>query len=358
MTNTRITRRSDLLKDLLVREPSLKSLCLRCRHDEKFSCNTPKTYNIANTCKVKNSIARTLLKLGTVSGANPNLLETLFLNLTSEKTAVGYLAQFQVYDWLFEQGIRFCPEVEHANNIRGKSIELDGRIDTPEQTVYFDVKSSGFEPGLRSEFQKRLEENLPGYAVTISGPGNHSQENVHRVAFDKLHEHVAALRKSDQIHIEILDWSVEKSKRNPGVRFAENEYNMCEFVRNNRDVPLKYASQFVTDSPFILFFCLPDGVGSSPLKINVFGSLQKFAAGTAKHVFGACMSNQSPAVQFDSKVPVGVSVAKVVSKLSALVFYSPQASLVEIHLNKQADFPLDEQVAREIISNGRVFQYP
>ena len=168
--NTRITSRSELLKDLFDREPELQAVGLRCYRDLSICLDTPNTYNIANTCRVKNSVARTLLQLHTTSGATHELLETLFVNLTSENTAVGYLAQLQAYDWLFQRGVQFFPEVEHPNNIRGKPIYLDGRIDTLEQPVFFDVKSLGFEPNLRDKFRRRLEEKLVGYTVTIDGP--------------------------------------------------------------------------------------------------------------------------------------------------------------------------------------------
>ena len=354
---SRITSRSELLKDLFNRKPELQAVGLRCDRDRSICLDTPNTYNIANNCRLKDSVARTLLQLHTKSGATPKLLETLFVNLTSENTAVGYLSQLQAYDWLLQRGVKFSPEVEHTNNIRGKPICIDGRIETLEQPVFFDVKSLGFEPNLRDKLRRRLEEKLVGYAVTIDGPGNHSQDDVRREAFDSLNTLVTALTENDQHYIESLDWSVTKRKREPGISFAEHEYDPNEFIRKNLDFPLKYASQFATDAPFLLFFWLPDGVGSSLLKKNVFGFSEQLFAGIATHMFGPCRTDQRAANQFDSKVPADISVADVAARLSALVFHSPQANLAEIHLNNQATSPLTLQAVHSIASAWKIVEY-
>ena len=108
-----------------------------------------------------------------------------------------------------------------------------------------------------------------------------------------------ALTESDQHYIESLDWSVTKRKREPGINFAEHEYDPNKLIRKNQDVLLKYASQFATDAPFLLFFWLSEGVGSSPLKINMFGFSEQLFAGIAAHMFGPCRTDQRTANQFD-----------------------------------------------------------
>jgi hypothetical protein len=326
--------------------------------DVPINLDTPDTYNIANGERVRAMVIRTLDGLRTRCGVAPGVLCTLFRNLTSEGTAVGYLAQLQGYDWLLHQETTFAAEVNHPKTVRERPIDLDGRIDLLGEPVFFDIKSFGFEPDLRATFQRRLEAKLPNHIIMINGPGNHGPDTVQREAFAQLSNHVTALTNGDRIDIPALGWTVRKRKRAASVNSAEHEYDPPQFIHENREVPLKNASQFTTDAPYILFYVLPDGVGSSPMKNNVFGFAEEVFAGIAGHLFGAGRTDQSDASRLDGKVPAGTTIADVVTRLSGLALYSPQANLAELHLNGQAASPISQQDAVRIAAGWNVILYP
>lgn len=355
---TKIESRSALIADLVHRESRLKCIGLETLPDTVINQDTPDTFNIANAARVQEMVIRVLLGLQANTSVSQSQLKTLFRNLTSEGTAVGYLAQFQAYDWLLAQGTKFEVEVSHSSTVRGNTIDLDGRIDALSQPVFFDIKSFGFEPDLRATFQRRLEERLSGFSITIDGPGNHGPDAVTREAFSRLSNHVSSLESTDCIHIEALNWTVTKRAREPGMQFAEHEYDPTALIKENREVPLKNSSQFATDAPYVLFFTLPDGVGSSPLKRNIFGITEKLFTGIAEYLFTAGRTDVRGANAFDKTVPSKVTVADVISKLSALAVYAPQADFIAIHLNGQATWPLSIEDADAIASGWRAVRHP
>jgi len=322
--------------------------------DYPFTLDKPATYNIANTDHVVASIGRVLIDLHSKCGAPIALTKTLFRNITSEPTAIGYLAQFQGYEWLLDQGASFEPEVSHPHTLRGRPVDLDGRIDVPKLSLFFDIKSFGFEPEYREMFQRRLEESLSGFKFMVDGHGNHGPDIIEKEAFGKLAQHLADLSSSDKILIPALGWTVKKYAKTKRVMFGESDYSHQIFIQQNRDVPLRFASQFATDAPYLLIFVLPDGVGSSPLKGNIFNFAEEVMNGIANYVFGDTASDTSPVSQHDGKAPSGLSMADAVARLSGIALYSPQASLALLHLNARAAAPLSEIEARSIATDWKI----
>ncbi len=337
---------------------ALSGLNLDTLPDCQFALETPAIYNIANTTHIRGTAARVMLDLTSKCGASPDMARTLFKNLTSEGTAAGYLAQFQGYEWLLDQGAAFKPEVNHAATLRGRPIDLDGEIRTSTRNVFFDIKSFGFEPEYREIFKRRLEEKLAGYVVSIDGSGDHGADAIQTEAFGKLGQHCKELTNKDRIEIPALGWTVRKQKRAPGVRFSEVEYSPEDFLRENRDVPLRFASQFTTDAPYLLMFVPPDGLGSSNIKLNVFGFSEKVMEGIATYLFGPARSDTTAANRYDSSLPSAITVADAVGQLSGIAFYSPQAKLALIHLNAQAAFKISAAEARSIAPGWKVFEHP
>lgn len=226
------------------------------------------------------------------------------------------------------------------------------------QPVFFDIKSFGFEPDFRAMFGRRLEAKLAGFTITVDGPGNHGPEVIHAEAFGKLSQHLTDLASCDRICIAALNWTITKRRRAPGVRFAEHEYDPKSFIQANWWVPLRFASQFTTDTPYILMFVLPDGVGSSIIKKNVFGFSEQVMEGIAQHLFGPARADVSPASQHDSSLSVAITIAHAISRLSAIAFYSRQAKLALVHVNGQAAAPVSETDARTIAGSWRVIVHP
>ncbi len=332
-------------RELIRLQPSLSSTGIDALPDVPITLETPITYSLANSKAIAASLAGVLAHVRSITGVRPCLVTTLFKNLTQESTASGYLAQLQGYGWLIDQGTSFEPEVAHAATLRGREIDLDGRIDVLAHPVFFEIKSFGFEPDLRATFARRLESKFPGYTFTIDGSGNHGPDAVNAEAFVPLRHHLVTLASAEQLDIPALQWTVRKRKKGPGARFAEHEYDPVALAHENRWVPLQYASQFATDATYILIFVLPDGIGSSLLKINIFGSLRDLANRIATHLFETEVTNAAQASTFDNSLPPTVTVTQAIAHLSGIAFISPQAGFAALHLNRQAAHPLSIEEA-------------
>jgi hypothetical protein len=342
---------------LLSKDLSLTGVGLATLADCAFTPDMPATYDIANTPHVVATTGRVMLDLQSKCGASSATVRTLFLNLTSEPTAVGYLAQLQGYEWLLDQGASFIPEVSHAATLRGRPIDLDGQIGNGDRDVFFDIKSFGFEPEYREMFKRRLEQKFAGFTITIDGSGNHGADAIQDEAFGKLAQHVADLGNRDRIEIPALGWTIRKRKRQPGVTFSESEYSPDKFIEENKTVPLRFASQFTTDAPYILMLVQPDGVGSNQIKGNIFDFSGRLMQGIASHIFNQARADGSPAKQYDSSLPPAVTVADAVLRLSGIAFYSRQAKLALLHLNARAASPITEAEARSIAKGWKIIEH-
>jgi len=351
---TRINNRHELAQRLIKLQPALAGTGIASIQDVAFTIDTPDTYNIANDEHISSGIARVLAHINNMPGVPPSLVVTLFKNLTLDSTAPGYLAQLQGYDWLISQGSAFTPEVCHTATIRGRPIDLDGRIDVLSRSLFFDIKSFSFEPDLRAIFCRRLKSQFPGFSFTVDGPGNHGPDIINAEAFIPLKAYIAAFITTDRIEIPALRWVVKKHKTQPSVRIATHEYNIDDFAYENRWVPLRFASQFATDAPYLLIFVLPDGLGPSALKIDVFGSLRKLASDIADHLFVAASQDVAPASAYDDSIPSGIAVRDVISRLSGLVFIGPQAKLALLHLNAGAMQALSKAEAAEVAGGWEI----
>ncbi len=358
MPNPTVSTRHALIAELIRLEPSLANASLQGLPDCAIELDTPITYCIANDAHLRAMTARVLGRLNRDCGADAKLLTVLFHNLTSEKTSAGYLSQLQGYDWLLAEGVKFAPETDTADNLRGVNIALDGRIDTPAGPVYFDIKSIGFEPELRAILSSRLEEALPGHIISIDGPADHSVDAIREKTFGHLRQLIAMLQTNTLADIPELGWTIRKSLRKPGVYASEASYSPTAFAQANRDAPLRFASQFTTNSAYVLMFVPPDGIGSSPYKRNIFGLGESLMTGIAEHLFGAARHDQSRADFFDCSLAQTITVANAVEMLSGIAMISPQAKLAELHLNGKARFPWSRRDASNIGEGWNVHLHP
>jgi hypothetical protein len=351
----RITPRGNYVAELIRREPSLAGTGLTALDDVAIKRDDdPDAYNAVNSSTLTDAVVRVLSSL-VARGGDPSLIRTLVTNLTSDRTAVGYAAQFQGYDWLSREGAHFAPEVEHAATLRSVRIALDGRFGAQHGGAFFDIKSYAFEPQLRAVFQRRLERLTGGATITIDGQGNHAPDAIQEHAFGRLKEHAAALSNGQVVHIPQLGWTVRARPSGPGVSTSIAEYDPHTLAHEHRFMPLWFASQFPTDAPYLLMFVIPYGFGGNPFGIDIFGSAVAVFDQIATHVFGPARSDTSAARQYDDKMPANVTVADAVACLSGLALLSEPGSghptTARIHLNGSADHPLTVEQARSISPN-------
>ena len=334
---SKMSTRIDLANELVRLEPSLRSSGIQDLRDIAIDLDTPNTYNIANTQKLRAEVATVLSRLmstGAISAADAG---NMFKGLTEENTSVGFLSQIQCYAYFFKRQIQFRAEVSSSNTLRQKCITLDGRFDLEGQAVYFEIKSFGFEPELRETFRRKLENSLPGSTISIDGTGNLNADEIQSEALTQIDCITSSLQTKNFYKIPSLGWTIRKKKKETGVTISEHEYNPEKFIEENKHVPLRFGSQFTTDTPFILLIVAPSGVGSSPIKANIFGFSEDVIKGISRHVFETAINDQSNLANFDKKAPNGLTVERAVRRLSALALYCPQENLFLFHVNLAAD---------------------
>jgi hypothetical protein len=358
---SRIKSRSGYVQELIRREPSLANAGLLTLNDAPIDPQEhPDAYNAVNTVPLTDAVVR-VLHLFLQRDDDPGLIRTLVTNLTNDKTAVGYAAQFQGYDWLAREGAQFAPEVEHSATLRGTKIALDGRFDAQHGGAFFDIKSYSFEPQLRATFKRRLEGRSGGLTITIDGSGNHAPDMIQEHAFGNLKAHATALRAGQVVRIPQLGWTIKARSPGPGVTTSEAEYDPLALASEHRLMPLWYSSQFTTDAPYVLMFVIPYGFGGNPFSINLFNSTVAVFDRIAEHVLGPGRSDATTAQHYDDKVPSTVTVAKAVSYLSGLALLSEPGSghptTARIHVNGAAIHPLTPDQVRSVSPNWVVISH-
>jgi hypothetical protein len=359
---TRIKSRTQYVDELIRREPALAKTGLAKLEDVAIDRADADAYSAVNTPLMTEAVVRVLSSFTARADLDASLVPTLVKNLTADKTTIGYAAQLQGYDWLLRQGASFTPEVEHTTTMRRKNIALDGRFDVCHGGGFFDIKSYAFEPGLRAVFKRRLEGLTGVKTITIDGPGNHAPDAIDEHAFGQLKNYTAALGRGEVVRIPGLDWIVRALPNASGVTTSEASYDPAALAHEHRFMPLWYASQFTTDSPYILLFVLPYGFGGNPFTIDVYGSATALFDRIAGHVVGPGRTDASPAKAYDDKMPVGVTVADAVANLSGMALLSELGSghptTARIHLNGAGAHPLTEDQACSISSAWNVVWHP
>jgi hypothetical protein len=356
----RITSRHAYVAELIKRAPSLSSIDLAKLPDLAFD-HQENTWNAVNTPRLTDAVARVLRQFAECGTIDPAFIRALVTNLTSERTAVGYAAQLQGYDWLLREGANFVPEVKHLSTLCRKEIPLDGRFETQHGGAFFDIKSHAFEPFLRAEFKRRLEARLDQTTVTIDGPGNHGPDAIQQHAFGELRKHVEALKAGTVVRINDLGWTVRGHRHLSGVTSSTAEYNAASIAHENRLMPLWFSSQFTVDAPYILMLVIPYGFGN-PFAIDPFGSTVDMFDRIATHVFGPGRVDASPARDHDEKLPADVTVRDAVACLSGLALISEPGeghpTTARIHLDQAARYPISLEQARSISLTWKVIQHP
>jgi hypothetical protein len=260
----RVTSRRAYVDQLIARS-SVLAAPLADLPDLAIGLEKVDAYNAVNSSRLTDAVARVLTSFAQRDDVPRNLIRALVTNITSEATAVGYAAQLQGYDWLLRQGATFSPEIEHTSTLRNAKVALDGRFEERHGAAFFDIKSYAFEPQLRATVKRRLEQRLPGATIAISGPGNYVSDDLEEHVFGQLDHVVDVLRRDGRIRITDLDWDVVAHGRTNGVVTSTVSYDHAVLAVAEALMPIRFASQFTVDAPYILIFVLAYGFGGNPL---------------------------------------------------------------------------------------------
>src|SRR5437899_2656419 len=98
---SRITSRRDYVAELIRHEPQLENTGLAKLNNLTIKRDEHEdAYSAVNASRMTDAAARVLGSFAARSDLDPALIRTLVTNLTVDRTAVGYTAQIQGYDWL------------------------------------------------------------------------------------------------------------------------------------------------------------------------------------------------------------------------------------------------------------------
>jgi hypothetical protein len=90
-------------------------------------------------------------------------------------------------------------------------------------------------------------------------------DDLEQHVFGQLDHVVDVLRRDGRIRITDLDWDVVAHGRTNGVVTSTVSYDPAVLAVAEALMPIRFASQFTVDAPYILIFVLAYGFGGNPL---------------------------------------------------------------------------------------------
>jgi hypothetical protein len=239
-------------------------------------------------------------------------IRSLIGELTFRKT-YGAFSELVAYKWFGDAGVDFTAQVPmtSAQVVNPNGSIIDGRVTLANGKVAcFDIKGFGFVAHKIKILQNRLEEKLPGKTVLVEGAWNVSidalQDLLDYNGFSAL---VSDLQKSPVVKRDPLEFRVQNKQR---VTISVHEMTPLELAQENREYPLRFASQYARQEPFLLVFIIHPWFSQGELHQNAGSFVDRFTKELSKLAF---VSFQS-----DTTLVEGVPCADATKLLSSLVF--------------------------------------
>jgi hypothetical protein len=242
----------------------------------------------------------------------PRAIRVLLGELTDRKT-YGAFSELMAYKWLGDAGLVFTAQVPMASadvlNPNGSTI--DGTmVPAGGKTVAFDVKGFGFIEHKIKLLRERLQEEFPGNSVLIEGGHDISigalQDLNERPAYPAL---VADLRASGHTVRERLHFRVQDPR---SVTVTVNDADPLALAAANRDYPLRFASQYTRNLPFLLVFVIHPWFSQGMIHQNFQGFVDRFTRELSRFAFFSFEHDATPVE--------GMPRSQATTLLSGLVF--------------------------------------
>lgn len=254
--------------------------------------------------------------------------------LLSESSFYGQYCELGAYEWFDRHHVVFDTQIKLTGQdvLNPNGCSIDGRLSAID--AYFDVKGLGFQAHVTEVFRQRLEQHLPGLAVTIDGAMDVAVKDIEVHAFTQLHALAKKLAGGGKESIPQLSWTirVEPPRDISTTMHTIDAYRLAE---QNRYYPFKTAGQFTRKKPFILIFAY--AAQFNPLLfLNFSGSTDITLRSMARRAFFQLATDSTPAEQLDDQVAPGVSIADAARLISGLLFINLDNDVAWLFLNPRA----------------------
>jgi hypothetical protein len=226
-------------------------------------------YNVANSAPHNAIVADAVAAL---QGKMPEpAIQGLLNELTFRKT-YGAFSEVMAYKWLGDAGVDFEAQVPmtKADVVNPNGSIIDGKVALAgRKTACFDIKAFGFVAHKIRLLQKRLEDKLPGKSVLIEGAWHVSIDTL-----QDLHDHpgfsalLAELQTASRATRGPLTLRAQNQQR---ITVSMHESDPLALAKQNRDYPMRFASQYARNMPFLLMFVIHPWFSQGELHQN-FGS--------------------------------------------------------------------------------------
>lgn len=239
-------------------------------------------------------------------------VSSLVGELTFRKT-YGAFSELVAYKWLGDAKVDFTAQVPmtKAEVLNPNGSTIDGQMMLAgAKTACFDVKGFGFVAHKIKLLQKRLEEKFSGKSVLIEGAWDVSIETL-----QDLHDYtgfsalLSDLQNSALVKRGPLEFRVQNQQR---VTVSMHASDPLALALDNREYPLRFASQYARNLPFLLVFVIHPWFSQGELHQNFSGFVDQFTNELSRLAFQSFRA--------DSTVVEGITRADATKLLSGLVF--------------------------------------
>lgn len=243
----------------------------------------------------------------------------------------GKVYEALVYAWLDRHSIRYLPQVHIDQNNCFKAskqgYDADGIIE--ENGLIFDVKQFGLTLPHIETLRRKLQEELPEeFYLTISGGRNISVQDIKTHFLEKTKDIAQCImNEKSKLHTDYLyrdrKFGLEfraYSKENTDLFTSISEFDLFEWAENNEFYFMYHASQFCTNSPYILFCPYDEQLASMFSTEDRERLFWTFRALCRRIFMNLTKMDDRGITDFDRKAKNGISVATAAKKISAIIF--------------------------------------
>lgn len=270
----------------------------------------------------------------------------------------GKVYEALVYSWLSKHSIRyeqqFHVKKEDCFKKAQNGYDADGRI--VENNIVFDIKQFGLTLPHIETLRKKLQEKMPKeYYLTIGGGKNISTREIKSDFLEKIDELVSSIMKpehknhTDYIYRDKkhgLEFRAWEKKTNP-VFTTISEFDLYEWAQNNEFYFMYHASQFCSNTPYILF-CPFDRrlayIFSNNDKEHTYIAFRALC----RRIFMNLLKMENRRIdEFDGKAISSISISTASRKISAIVFmdvseeYDYNNCRTFVYQNPNADYKIN-----------------
>ena len=239
--------------------------------------------------------------------------------------------------------------VEQTNS----GYDADGRI--IENGIIFDIKQFGITLPHIETLRRKLQAKIPNeYYLTISGGKNIATRDMQTDFLEKVDEIANAIMHSENLnHTDYIYrdkkyglifrvWEKESNRLYTSI----SEFNLYEWAKNNEFYFMYHASQFCSNTPYILFCPFDKSITPMFSNDDVEFTNNAFRALCRRVFINLVKMDNRKINEFDGKAMPNISISTASKKISAIVFmdvseeYDYNHCRIFVFQNPNADYKI------------------